>query len=168
VAGVIALAACNAAQNVSPSVGSAASSTSGPTGVMSDHGRKFKATYFGSYSKSGDCSATAMLNYNGDGSAKILRSSTERMKLRWYCGSQNASGSVTLTSDKHPRDSVTAGVSSTDFKSQCYGFNASFTITSGTGRFRYASGSGTIAVTTASNDCISYVYSDKWSGRLKL
>jgi hypothetical protein len=107
-----------------------------------------------------------MLTYKGDGKAKFLHSSSERLSLTWYCGSQDIAGSTTLTSVQHPRDSITASVSSTNFKTPCYGFTMSFTVTGGTGRFRRASGSGTIVLNSLSGECA--LYSDKWSGTLKV
>jgi hypothetical protein len=108
-----------------------------------------------------------MFTYKGTGNAKLLHSSSEQIKLTWYCGSQDVTGSATLTSDRVSRDSITANVSSTDFKSPCYDFTMSFTISGGTGRFRRASGSGTIALHRPSSECLSYSYSDKWRGTLK-
>ena len=164
---VIVLAACDAAQNVSPNVGAGSNSHLGPTRVIFNHGGKFTATYSGTYSKSGDCSATAMFTYEGNGNAKFLHSSSEQMKLTWFCGSADVTGSATLTSAQVPRDSITASVSSADFKSPCYGFNMSFTVTGGTGRFRGASGSGTIVLHKLTSKCLSYSYSDKWKGTVK-
>ena len=161
VAAVIVLAACNAPQNLSPNVGL------GPTRITLKHGGRFTAAYSGTYSKSGDCSATAMFIYKGHGGAKFLHSSSERITLIWYCGSQDVTGSATLTSIQVPDDRITASVSSTDFKYPCYGFSMSFTVTGGTGRFRHASGSGAIALNRPSSKCISYAYSDKWRGTLK-
>jgi len=167
VAGVIVLAACNTAQNVSPSVGTSSDSRLGPTRIIFNRGGRFTAEYSGSYSKSGDCSATAMLTFKGNGHAHFLHSSGEKLSMTWFCGSQVLTGSATLTSVQHPRNSVTASVKSTDFKTPCYGFTMSFTVTSGTGRFRHASGSGTIVLNTLSSECRSYSYSDKWRGTLK-
>lgn len=163
---VMALAACGAAQNVSPDVGAGSNSGLGPTRILSNHGGRFRAAYVGSFSRSGDCSGTAMFAYKGDGNAKFLHSSGEQMKLTWYCGTQNVTGSVTLTRDQVPRDSITASVSSTDFKSPCYDFTMSFTVTGGTGRFRNASGGGTIILHRLASQCLSYTYSDKWRGTL--
>jgi hypothetical protein len=167
VVAVIVLAACNAAQNVSPSIGAGSNSRVGPTRIIFNHGGRFTAVHSGTYGRSGDCSLTAMLTYEGNGNAKFLHSSSEQLKLTWYCGSGVVTGSATLTSVQHPRNSITASVSSTDFKSPCYGFTMSFTITGGTGRFRGASGSGTIVLNTLSSECISYSYGDKWRGTLK-
>jgi hypothetical protein len=166
VAAVIMLAACNAEQNVSPNVGADSNSRLGPIRTVSDHGGGFTAAYSGTYSKSGDCSLTAMLTYKGGGKAKFLHSSSEQLSLTWYCGSRDVTGSATLTSVQHPRDSITASVSSADFKGSCDSFTMSFAVIGGTGRFRRASGSGTIALSTLSSQC-SYSYSDKWSGTLK-
>lgn len=164
---VIALAACDAAQNVSPNVGAGSNARLGLTGISFDHGGKLKAAYSGTYNKSGDCSDTAMFTYTGNGSATFLKASDEEIKLTWFCGTQKATGSATLTSSQVPKDSVTASVSSTDFKSPCYDFTLSFAVTGGTGKFRHASGSGTILVHRPSTDCSSYSYSDKWKGTLK-
>lgn len=167
VVAVIVLAACDAAQNVSPNVGAGSNSHLEPTRIIFDHGGKFTAAYSGSYSKSGDCSATAMFTYKGNGNARFLHSSSEQIKLTWFCGSADVTGSATLTSVQVPRDSITASVSSTNFKSPCYGFTMSFTVTGGTGRFRRASGSGTLVLHPLSSNCLSYSYSDKWRGTLK-
>jgi hypothetical protein len=116
VVAVTVLAACYAAQNVSPNAGAGSSARLGPTRIMFNRGGHFTAAYSGTYSKSGDCSATAMLTYKGNGNAKFLRSSSEQVKLTWYCGSQDVTGSATLTSIKVPGNSITASVRSTDFK----------------------------------------------------
>src|SRR5579872_1807547 len=116
--------------------------------MMFNHGGRFTAAYSGTYSKSGDCSATAMFTYKGSGDARFLHSSREQVKFTGYCGSRNVTGSATLASIHAPGNSITASVSSTDFQSPCEGFTMSFTITGGTGRFRHASGNGTIALNT--------------------
>lgn len=167
VVAVTALPACYAAQNVSLSVGVGSNSHLGATRVIVNHGGKLAAAYSGSYSTSGDCSATAMLIYKGTGNATFLHSSSEQVKLTWYCGSRDVTGSATLTSIQVPGDSVSASVSTTDFKAPCDGFTMSFTVTGGTGRFRRASGSGTIALKRLSSKCSSYSYNDKWKGALK-
>ena len=166
-AAVTVLAACNARQNVSPNVGVGSNPRLESTRIIFNHGGRFKAAYSGTYSKSGDCSATAMFTYTGSGNAKFLHASKEKIKVTWFCGSQGVTGSATLTSVQHPRDSITASVSSTDFKGPCYGFTMSFTVTGGTGRLQHASGSGTIVLNGLSSGCISYSYSDKWTGMLK-
>lgn len=167
VVAVMVLAACGASQNVSPNVGAGSNARLGPSGIRVDRGGRLKGAYSGSYSKSGDCSATAMFTYKGNGTARFLHSSGEEIKLTWFCGSQDVTGSATLTSSQAPKDSVTASVSSTDFKSPCYDFTLSFAVTGGTGKFRHASGSGTIVLHRLSTDCFSYSYSDKWRGTLK-
>lgn len=169
VVGVIVLAACDAAQDVSPNVGAGSNSRVRPTRVVFDHGGRFTAAYSGSYSKSGDCSATAMFTFEGNGNARFLHSSSEQIKLTWFCGSRDVTGSATLTSSQVPGDSITSSVSSTDFMSPCYDFTLSFAVTGGTGRFRRASGSGTIVLHRLSSDCSSSSssYSDKWRGTLK-
>jgi hypothetical protein len=167
VVGIIVLAACDAAQNVSPNVDAGSNARLRPTRVAFNHGGRFTAAYSGSYSKTGDCSATAMFTYKGNGNARFLHSSSEEIKLTWICGSRNATGSATLTSSQVPGDSITSSVSSTDFMSPCYDFTLSFAVTGGTGRFRHASGSGTIVFHRLSSDCSSYPYSDKWRGTLK-
>jgi hypothetical protein len=163
-AAVIVLAACNAAQNASPTVTAGSSSRSTPARISFNHGSGFTAGYSGTFTRSGDCSATATYNYNGSGNARFLHASSERSKLTWFCGTAGATGSATLTSSRVRRDSITVSLSSKDFDGPCYSFTMSFTVTGGTGRFRNASGSGTIAV-TKSSDC-SYSYSDKWKGKL--
>ena len=164
VVAVIVVAACNTAQNVSPNVGAGSNSRLGPTRIIVNREGRFTAAYSGTYSMFGDCSITRMFTYKGNGNAKFLHSSSEQIKLTWYCGSQNATGSATLTSIRLPGDSIAASVSSTDFKGPGSGFTASFKVTGGTGRFRRASGSGTIV----SSKFESYSYSDKWRGTLKL
>lgn len=167
VVAVVVLAACGGAQNVSPNVGAGSNARLGLTGISIDRGGKLKAAYSGSYSKSGDCSATAMFTYKGNGTARFLHASDEEIRLTWLCGSEEVTGSATLTSSQVPKDSVTATVSSTDFRSPCYDFTLSYAVTGGTGKFRHASGSGTIAFHGLSTDCSAYSYSDKWRGTLK-
>ena len=163
---VIVPAGCNAVQNISPNVGAGSNSRLAPARMVFDRGRRFTAAYSGTFSRDGDCSATAMFTYKGSGNARFLHSSSEQIKVTWYCGSSDVTGSATLTSRQVPGDSISAKVSSTDFKTPCYGFTMSFTVTGGTGRFRRASGSGTIVLSPLSTECI-YSYSDKWAGRLK-
>jgi hypothetical protein len=161
------LAACNAGQNVSPNVGAGSNFRLAPARIIFNHGGKFTAAYSGAYTWFGDCSGTRMFDYKGDGHARPLHSSTEQIKFTWYCGTRNVTGLATLTSVQVPRDGIAASVSSTDFMGPCYGFTLSFTITGGTGRFRRASGFGTIVVNGHSGKCSSYSYSDKWRGTLK-
>ena len=163
---VIVLAACNAGQNV-PSNVAGPNSGLRRTSITFDHRRKFTAAYSGTYSKSGDCSLTAMLIYKGQGKAKFLHSSNEQLSLILYCGSRGLTGAATLTSVQRPRDTIAASVTSSDFKSPCNGFTMSFTVTGGTGRFRRATGGGSIVLNALSSKCSSYSYSDKWSGTLK-
>ncbi len=167
IAAVIALAGCAAAPSLSPSVGTAAYSRLVPPGAAFARGGKMTAAYSGSFSRDGDCSATAMFSYTGTGNATFLHTSSEQIRLTWYCGSRDIAGSATLTSTEAPRDSITANVSSSNFKTPCYGFTMSFTVTGGTGRFRRASGSGTIVVHRRSTQCLPYSYRDKWRGTLK-
>ena len=166
VVAVIVLAACDAAQSVAPNVGAGSNSRLGPTRMISNRGGRFTAAYYGSYSQFGDCSGTRMFTYKGNGKAKFLHLSSEQIKLTWYCGTQDVTGSATLTSDRVSRDTVSASVSSSEF-TPCYDFTMSFTVTGGTGRFRHASGSGTIVLHRPSSECISYSYGDKWRGTLK-
>jgi hypothetical protein len=174
VVAVIVVAACNTAQNVSPTIGAGSNSRLEPTRIIVNQGGRLTAAYSGTYSMFGDCSGTRMFTYKGNGNAKFLHSSSEQIKLTWYCGGPDATGSATLTSMQVPSDSITANVSSTDFKIPCETlhqkrtrFTMSFTVTGGTGRFRRASGSGTIVLSGLSRQCISYSYSDKWRGTLK-
>jgi hypothetical protein len=171
VVAVMGLAACNAAQNLSPNVGAGSNSRLGPTRVVFNHKENFTAAYSGTYSEAGDCSATATFTYEGRGKTslgKFLNKSSQQISAIWYCGSQDLTGSATLTSTRFPGASITASVSSSDFDGPCYGFTMSFKVTGGTGRFLGASGGGTIVVKRHSRKCISYRYSDKWSGTLKL
>lgn len=160
------LAGCDAAQRVSPSVGTGSNSRVGPNRIIFSHGGRFAAAYSGSYSQFGDCSGTRMFTYHGNGNAKFLRSTSEQIKLTWYCGTRDVKGSATLTSIQVPRDSITASVSVMDFDSPCYSSTLSFTVTGGTGRFRRAAGSGSISLHRPSSECLSYSYSDKWKGTL--
>jgi hypothetical protein len=166
VVAVMVLAACNAAQSVSPNVGAGSNARLGATGIVSNHGGRFRATYSGTYSRLGDCSDTATFTYQGNGTARFLHSSSEQIKLTWYCGSENATGTATLTNVQVPRDTVTASLSSTDFTGPCDGSTVSFTVTGGTGRFRRASGSGEIALRKLSSRYDCYSYRDKWRGTL--
>ena len=167
VVAVMVLAACNAAQSVSPNVGAGSNSRLEPTRVVFDVGRRFAATYSGSFIKDGDCSATAMFTYEGGGNATFLHSSREQIKFTWFCGTHKMTGSATLTSLQVPRDSISANVSSSDFTGPCESYTMSFTVTGGTGRFRHASGSGTIVLHRPTSKCPDYSYSDKWRGTLK-
>jgi hypothetical protein len=166
-AAVVVLAACNAGQYVSPNVGAASSSGLGPTQIVFNHGGRLTAAYSGTFSKDGDCSATATFNFKGNGKAKFLHSSSEQLSVKVYCGSRHAAGSATLTSVQHPGDSITASVSSTDFQLPCHGFTMSYAVTGGTGRFLGASGSGTIVLKQPSRQCTYQKYTDKWSGTLE-
>jgi hypothetical protein len=163
VVAVIVLTACNAVQNVSPNVGAGSNSRLGATRITFNHGGRFRAAYSGTYSQDGDCSGTRTFTYKGNGNARFLHSSSEQFNLVWYCGMGDATGLATLTNVQVPRDTITASLSATNWKGPCYGITMSFTVTGGTGRFRHASGSGTIRL---SSQCTSYSYSDKWRGTL--
>lgn len=166
---IVGLAACSAAQNVSPNLGAGSSAQTGATRIVSDHGGKFRARYSGNVHRTGDCSATAMVTYAGSGkaSARFLHSSNEKLVFTWFCGSPNFSGAMTLTSVRHPHDTVIASVTSNDYKDPCYGFTMAYTVTGGTGRYRHAAGSGTIVVNTT-GECAYYPYHDEWKGTLNI
>jgi hypothetical protein len=159
-------AACNAAQNVSPSAVTGPNARLGRTRVIAAHGGRFKAAYAGTFTRSGDCSDTAMFSFSGNGHSKFLHSSDEQLKLTWLCGGREVKGAVTLTSAGAPGNHFTASVLSTDFNGPCSGFTLSFTVVSGTGKFQHASGGGTIVVRRPSSSCTAYTYSDKWTGTL--
>jgi hypothetical protein len=164
---IIGFAACNAGPNVSPNVDSGPNLNLGSTRQIVDRKGTFRAAYSGSYQQSGVCSLTGRRTYNGSGNAKFLHSSSEQLSLTWFCGSVRVIGSAIIASVQHPRDSITASVNSTDFKNPCAGFTMAYTVTGGGGRFRRASGSGTIVVNKLSSRCTSYTYNDKWRGTLK-
>lgn len=157
-AAIVALAACSATQNLSPSTAA---------GSDSRVATKFTASYSGTISVNGDCSITKTFTYKGTGRSKFLGSSSELISLTWNCGSQDVAGSATLTSTKHPRSSITASLSGTHVKNPCDMPPLSFTITSGTGRLRKATGSGTLVFTELSSYCLYNQYTDKWRGTLK-
>lgn len=157
-AAIVALAACGATQNLSPSTAA---------GSDARIATKFTASYSGTIGVNGDCSITKTLTYKGNGRSNFLGSSSELISLTWNCGSEDVAGSATLTSTKHPRSSITASLSGTHVTNACDMPKLSFTITGGTGRFRKATGSGTLVFTEGSSYCLYYQYSDKWRGTLR-
>jgi hypothetical protein len=166
VAALAALAACSAAQSVSPGVDAGSRLRVGASPVVSRHVAKFTAGYSGRISQNGDCSNSKTLTYQGSGHAKFLRSSSELISLTWNCGTGGVTGSATLTSTKHRGDSITASLSTTHVTNPCYMKHLSFTITGGSGRFRNATGNGTLAFIEGSSYCFYYEYADKWHGTL--
>lgn len=166
-AATIVLAGCSAAQNVSPSVGAGSNSRLGSTPIVFDHA-KFRAAYSGSYGYRGDCSDTKIITYSGSGHAEFLRSSSEAISLTWNCGAETLTGSATLTSTTNPRNSITASLSASYVTNLCALPPLSFTITGGSGRFRHATGSGTLNFVEGSSYCFFYYeYADKWRGTLR-
>ena len=93
-AAIVALAACSATQNLSPSTAA---------GSDSRVATKFTASYSGTISANGDCSNTKTFTYKGTGRSKFLGSSSELISLTWNCGSQDVAGSATLTKNAGAR-----------------------------------------------------------------
>ena len=164
VAAMTVLAACSAAQSLSPGLSAGSNVRVGARTIVSSHEAKFTAAYSGRISQNGDCSDTKMLTYKGSGRAKFLRSSSELISLTWNCGTGGVTGSATLTSTKHPGDSIAASLSATHVTNACSMQPLSFTITGGSGRFRHATGKGTLSFIEGSSYCFYYDYADKWRG----
>lgn len=129
-------------------------------------GGNFTATSTGSYTFS-DCagSVNGHLKFSGTGHASYLHRVTESGKLkgRVYPPHCVWSGTATLTSRRHKKDSVTfsLGLNGSRYANPCN--NAvGFVVKRGTGRFSNASGYGTVTFSCSG----SGIYVDSWSGTL--
>ena len=126
-------------------------------------GGSFSGGYSGTHSGSGDCLFGATFNFRGRGSASFIHDSTESGSMAWSFGHSCAfRGKATITSINHPANSITVvlGPSGAPCGINIHGVD--FQVLSGTGRFRNASGSGTVKFRCHTGG----TYNDAWSGTL--
>ena len=134
-----------------------------PTGKSASNGGAFTATYSGSETNGSTCFLNRTFRFSGTGSASFLHQSEESGSMVWefdpFC---NLTGRATLVSASHPLNSVSVTLQAG--AAACGGFlhKTTFTVHGGTGRFRHATGGGTIQFNCTSNGS----YTDKWSGTL--
>src|SRR4029077_10441950 len=132
-------------------------------------GGTFYATYSGTFTQV-LCSPPdgfGSMKFSGDGSGAFIHSSTESMSFTGSDTGCTWSGTATLTNRLHPRNSITVGLNlAPSFDNNpCHtnGKHIVFTITSGTGKFALATGSGIVRVAC---NLGAGTYSDQWSGTI--
>lgn len=128
-------------------------------------GGAFTANYSGTTTGNGDsCNLGTKFSFSGAGAGSFIHRSTETGSLQYSRGfSCQFTGSVTLGSTLHPRNTVTVGVGPLDTPPcQHIFFGWRYVVTSGTGRFAHAAGSGHIKFNCNSDG----TYTDQWTGTL--
>ena len=153
---LVALAGCSAVSSVPPhpqTLGAAIKASGGA----------FSGGYAGTYTGGFSCISGAHFNFSGSGIASFIHRSTESGSMTVTSGMSCAyNGMATLTSTFHPSNTITIGLGPSgapcNFRTRIVG--VPFTVTSGTGKFRNATGSGKVKFTCGSG------YTDKWSGTI--
>lgn len=156
--GIFALAGCSAVASIPGhlQVQSAAIKASGGA---------FNANYSGNFTLRG-CPG-GQFNISGSGSASFIHGSSEKGYMSTNPNGCGWIGAVTLTSTLHPRNTITAFLSLNNFPqnnpcSPRFNLKVRYLISSGTGRFANATGSGTVVFTCHGDG----TYSDQWSGTI--
>src|SRR4029077_7994248 len=115
-------------------------------------GGPFGARYAGTEAGGFSCALGSTFKFSGAGSAAFLHASSESGSMVWSHGfSCDLQGSATLTSTKHPHNSVTVRLEYGLPGAQHSLKGMPFTVTGATGRFADAAGSGTIRFSCHSN-----------------
>jgi len=131
--------------------------------AIQQSGGPFSGGYAGTYSGGFSCTPGARFSFSGSGSASFVHGSTELGSMNVEPGMSCVNiGTVTITSKAHPSNTITIGLGPSgapcNFRTRIAG--VSFTVTSGTGKFRNATGSGKVKFTCGSG------YTDKWAGTI--
>src|SRR5215469_10437181 len=131
---------------------------------IGDSGGTFIATDSGTELNGLSCILGQRQSFSGTGSGTFLHAVTENGFVEWsHDFTCNVNGSATLVSTFHPKNTV--NVALTAGHQLCGGgFSRAinFRVTSGTGRFAHATGSGTVTFSCHTGG----TYTDKWSGTL--
>ena len=147
------LAGCTAVPSVPTHVQS-------QTAAIQQSGGAFSGGYAGTYSGGGSC--IARFSFSGSGAASFIHGSTELGSMNAEMQTCEFVGTATITSKLHPGNTITVGLGPSgepcNFRTRILG--VSFTVRSGTGKFRNATGSGKVKFTCGSG------YTDKWSGTI--
>lgn len=134
--------------------------------VGPSNGGPFTAKYSGSYTLS-SCSShsSGHFNFSGSGSGSFIHGSSESGSMTQSPFDCVWSGTATLTSMLHPSNQIVVSLSLNHISpnSPCNPMeeHVEFVVRGGTGRFRHATGRGTIAFS-----CSSGKYTDQWSGSI--
>jgi hypothetical protein len=132
--------------------------TAGLRAVIPLRGGTFSGAYAGTYVRLGGKSTL-----NGLGKASFLRESTERGGFEVMCGPNcYTAGSFVLTSTRNVENTVTMALSAIYGQGFC-DRQFSWKVSSGTGKFAQASGTGSVAFNCSTNN---NSYNDSWSGTL--
>lgn len=160
------LAGCNGGG--SPSITPTSLTVTGAQAIHSAPlaGGAFSGAYSGTYTLVCRVSLS-QFSFSGTGHASFIHASSEKGKLRERnggCQNQPWSGTATLASSFHPANtiSVSLSVKRIDGNFPCSIFPCNFSVTSGTGKFKKATGNGTLTLTKLG----SRSYSDTWSGTI--
>ena len=131
--------------------------------TIQQSGGPFGASYAGTETGGNSCLLNQPFKFSGTGSAAFLHASSESGSMVWSHGfTCDLVGSATLTSTNHPHNSVTVRLEY-ELPGCEHSFTGMpFTVTSGTGRFANAAGSGTIKFSCHSDGS----YTDHWSGTI--
>jgi hypothetical protein len=161
---VLLLGGCGGGEAATPnSILQFAGSAEPRSAVSRQSGGAFSARYSGHYSVHHACMECAVIwKFRGSGAATFLRRSRERMNWTFILepSPKQSPNSATITSFHSKADSVTVQISA---GYACNGTN-SYVVTSGTGRFARATGSGTIQTTCPGPS--GHSYTDAWAGTL--
>lgn len=133
------------------------------TRATQQSGGAFSGGYAGTYSGGGSCTPGARFSFSGSGTASFIHGSTELGSMNVEPGMSCVNvGTATITNKLHPGNTITVALGPSgppcNFRTRIFG--VSFTVRSGTGKFRNAMGSGKVKFTCGSG------YTDKWSGTI--
>ena len=133
--------------------------------VIKASGGAFNASYSGNFSLRG-CPG-GQFNISGSGSGSFIHGSSEKGYMSTNPNGCGWNGYVTLTNALHPRNTIIVNLALINFpfQSPCsprFATEVHFVVSSGTGKFAHATGSGKVVFTCHSNG----TYTDQWSGTI--
>ena len=134
--------------------------------AIQQSGGAFSASYSGQFTSS-TCSMSheGTFSFSGAGRGTFIGSSSEvgsMTSVFRFPMCQRYAGSATLTNTVHPRNTLTVSLVQPNSRFGPCAVGPTFTVTSGTGKFAQATGSGTVKFTCHNNG----TYTDHWSGTI--